>query len=123
MKKNATIKTTITREQYENMTISMLDYHLTCKGNHKTSATDKVRQLNRVWNQDLFCNVKTGKCQVCKYSKHVDLAHIQAVASFDKDTAKLKEINHPDNLLVLCKNCHWEFDNGLLKIEDVPVRN
>lgn len=115
-----TTTTTTSRKEYENMTLEQLEYLLICKGHTKVSVFDKVRQLNRVWNKDLAINPKTAKCQVCSYCKHVDLAHVQAVCSFDKKTTLIKEINHPDNLFVLCKNCHWEFDTGLLKIEDVP---
>ena len=51
-----------------------------------------------------------GKCSRCPYSKHVEVAHIKAIASFSEDTL-LSVVNHPDNLVVLCPNCHWELDN------------
>ena len=54
-------------------------------------------------------------CFICGYSLHIDVCHIKPVADF-KLTAKLCEVNHPDNLVGLCKNHHWEFDNGLLKL-------
>lgn len=54
-------------------------------------------------------------CQVCKYDKHYEVCHIKSVSSF-LDGAKIEEINSVDNLLALCPNCHWEFDNGLLEI-------
>ena len=34
---------------------------------------------------------------------------------FDKDTT-LNEINDINNLMALCRNCHWEFDNGLISL-------
>ena len=49
-------------------------------------------------------------CANCGYDKHVELAHIKAVADFDDDTL-LSVVNSPDNVLSLCPNCHWEFDN------------
>ena len=52
-------------------------------------------------------------CRACSYDLHVEAAHILAVASFP-DTAKLSEINNPDNIIPLCPNCHWEFDRGIL---------
>lgn len=47
--------------------------------------------------------------------KHVEIAHIRAVADFS-DEDLLSEINHPDNLVGLCPNHHWEYDNGLLNL-------
>jgi hypothetical protein len=54
-------------------------------------------------------------CYNCGYNKHVELCHIKPISKFDEDS-KLCEINCEDNLIQLCRNCHWEFDNGLLKI-------
>ena len=56
-------------------------------------------------------------CEVCGYSKHVDACHRKAVAVFSDDT-KIREINHIDNLLWLCKNHHWELDhdNGVTNL-------
>lgn len=53
---------------------------------------------------------KDKKCEKCGYDKHVEICHIKSVSSFP-DEAYLKEINSPSNLLYLCPNCHWEFDN------------
>ena len=52
-------------------------------------------------------------CQNCGYDKHVHTCHIKGIASFDI-TATLNEVNDPSNLVLLCPNCHWELDNGLL---------
>lgn len=60
-------------------------------------------------------------CQVCGYTAHVELAHIQSITSFSNDTP-LSTVNSPDNLLVLCPNHHWEFDAGLLSLKDIPTR-
>jgi hypothetical protein len=65
-----------------------------------------VRKFNRDWNAKLA----SLPCAHCGYAKHVELAHIRAVADFP-DTATLGEVNAPDNVLPLCPNCHWEFDN------------
>lgn len=57
----------------------------------------------------------------CNYSLHVELAHIKTVSDFAV-TSTLGEVNDPSNLLVLCRNCHWEYDHGYLKIENIPNR-
>jgi len=55
-------------------------------------------------------------CYECGYSKHVEICHIQSVASFSNCT-KLYHINSIGNLVALCPNHHWEFDHGELEIE------
>lgn len=58
---------------------------------------------------------KPLKCKVCGYDKHVEIAHIKAVSEFS-DKTLIGEINSIDNLVALCPNHHWEYDNGILKI-------
>lgn len=58
---------------------------------------------------------KPLKCHICGYDKHVEIAHIKAVSDFDNDVL-IKDINSKDNLIALCPNHHWEYDNGILKI-------
>jgi len=99
--------------------LTLKDYWLrdSVKGKHPSWRNTHVRGFNRSWNKGLL---KNG-CQVCGYSKHVELAHIKPISSFI-ETATLGEINSASNLLTLCRNHHWEFDHSLIKIEDVPNR-
>jgi hypothetical protein len=53
------------------------------------------------------------KCCNCGYDKHIEIAHKKPVSSFPPETL-IKDINTPDNLLPLCPNCHYEYDNNLL---------
>lgn len=78
---------------------------------HKSSAFALVRTRARTVLQLSNRNV----CENCGYSKHVECAHRKPISHFHEDTL-LSEINHEDNLLALCPNCHWEFDNNLLSI-------
>lgn len=55
------------------------------------------------------------KCHECGYDKHVEICHIKAVSDFSDDSSIL-DINHTTNLIALCPNHHWEYDNKLLKI-------
>lgn len=66
---------------------------------------------------------KTWACIVCGYTKLVEVCHIKPVKDFPPE-ALLTDINSPDNLILLCRNHHWEFDHDkeirkaiLLKIE------
>jgi hypothetical protein len=54
-------------------------------------------------------------CKICGYSHHTEVSHIRAVKDFPPE-AYLYDINHIKNLVGLCPNHHWEFDNGLLNI-------
>lgn len=49
-------------------------------------------------------------CMRCGYDKHYEVCHLIAVSKFSNDTL-ITAINHIDNLIALCPNCHWEFDN------------
>lgn len=53
------------------------------------------------------------RCSVCGYTAHVETCHKKPIQSYPPD-ARLSTINHPENLIGLCPNHHWEFDKGLL---------
>lgn len=102
--------------KYKAMTLA--DYHIksSIKDKHPSWRNCHIRTFNRSWNKELT----KQPCSNCGYDKHVELAHIKAVSSFP-ETATLEEVNSPDNNLVLCRNCHWEYDNGLLKVWPDPL--
>lgn len=51
-------------------------------------------------------------CESCGYSKHVQVCHIKPIQSFDLSTL-IKDINAKENLILLCPNCHWEYDHQI----------
>ncbi len=55
------------------------------------------------------------KCMCCSYTRQVEVCHIKSVRSFP-DSALLREINAPENIVILCPNCHWELDHKMLVI-------
>lgn len=66
--------------------------------------------------QNIFNKSNKPKCcAICGYDKHIEVAHIKAVSDFE-NTTLVSEINNIDNLIALCPNHHWEYDNGLLKL-------
>ncbi len=81
------------------------------KNLHQSSKSAHIRLLGRSWFKDMV----ELPCANCNYDKHVELCHIKAIKDFPQ-TATLKEVNCKENLIQLCPNCHWEFDNGLLDI-------
>lgn len=93
------------------ITIGEYRNKISVKGKHKSWLHSHIRDFNRRWNHDLTLM----PCKVCNYSLHVELAHIKSISSFP-DSATLEEVNAKSNIIPLCRNCHWEFDNGILKI-------
>jgi hypothetical protein len=55
------------------------------------------------------------ECLKCKYNLHVECAHKIPIESFADDVL-IGVINAPSNLLGFCRNCHWEYDHGFLKL-------
>lgn len=66
----------------------------------------------------VFKKLNNTCCKNCGYKHHIDACHIKAVADFDENSL-IKEVNDPNNLIALCPNCHWEFDNNLLDIKNI----
>jgi hypothetical protein len=97
--------------------LTLADYHAKYPDKHPSWKNAEIRNFARNWNKHL----KVQPCQKCGYSNHIEFCHIKAISSFPQ-TAKLKEINKEENLLVLCPNHHWELDNGILSIEEIPKR-
>jgi len=60
-------------------------------------------------------NSPSSSCEVCPYDKHIEVCHVKPICSFPKDTL-VSTINQRQNLVGLCRNCHWELDNGLLNL-------
>lgn len=58
---------------------------------------------------------KPKRCMNCGYERHYEVCHIKPVSDFSDDSL-ISEINNINNLVALCPNCHWEFDNDLLDI-------
>ena len=87
------------------------------KKHHRSSAYGLVRIRARAYAKKLGFK----SCSKCGYDKHVEIAHIKPISSFPL-TALVSEINNKDNIMPLCPNCHWEFDNGLLSLpERIPT--
>lgn len=69
--------------------------------------------------QSIFFAFSTEhKCAICGYDKHIEIAHIKAVSDFD-DNATVGEINAISNLIGLCPNHHWEYDNNIIDLEKI----
>lgn len=92
--------------QYKNKTIGEYRNMTSVKGKPSSWTHSHIRRFARSWLKHLT----KLPCAHCGYDKHVELAHIKDVASFP-DHSLLSEVNSEDNIIQLCPNCHWEFDN------------
>ena len=72
--------------------------------------------INRHARKTYESSGKPKVCKVCGYSLHVEICHIKDVKDFP-GSALISEINHIDNLVTLCRNHHWEFDHGHIKLD------
>lgn len=64
-------------------------------------------------NAKIVAREMNQSCYICGYNKHVEVCHIKPVNSFSLDS-RVSEVNGISNLIILCPNHHWEFDNGML---------
>jgi len=88
----------------KDMTLSEAIY----TNHHRSSAYALVRSRAR----SLFKKLGIDTCECCGYNKHVEIAHKKAVSTFEGDTL-ISVINSKENLMALCPNCHWEYDQNL----------
>jgi len=82
------------------------------KRNTYQSWRSDIRRLSKKLYYSFHQNEK-NVCKLCGYDKHVEVCHIKSVSNFS-DNAKLSVICNKENMILLCPNCHWELDNGLL---------
>lgn len=121
---------------------SVISYkHARCEVHHKEYIANRFEQLKELtlesyWNKDSLKNLHASSknahiraqarsnfkdllakpCYFCGYSKHVELCHIKPISKFNP-TDKVKDVNSYENLIQMCRNCHWEFDNGYLFLD------
>lgn len=107
----------------------------------KTISRKRFNNLDQITLKDLRLNYSTAKyhakvradaraaykesnrlliCEICKYSKHVIICHIQGLSSFSLDST-IAEVNNQKNLIALCLNHHYEFDRNLLSKNDLNL--
>lgn len=102
------IKVDYTSPRYTELTLEEV------RGKAKYQKSSRIRDHAR----STFLVGKSLECSNCGYTHHVHVCHIKPISSFSK-TATLGEINASDNLVLLCPNCHWEFDHGLLNLQQI----
>lgn len=72
---------------------------------------DGVRANARIYSKYFYL----PKCLLCGYDKHYEVCHIKDLTNHVENET-IFEVNHKTNLIHLCPNCHWEFDNGHIEL-------
>jgi len=78
---------------------------------HKYQYYNRIREKARREYKKKYDDLK---CQVCGYTRHVEVCHKHPISSFPKDTL-VSVVNDETNILFLCPNHHWEYDNFYLR--------
>lgn len=109
------------RKQCQLSTSGLFSVSSQTKGNLRLSRSgyQSFRTAIRKDSDSVFD--KSGKeriCIVCGYKTHIQVCHVDSVSSF-LDSSLISEINRIDNLVPLCPNHHWEFDNGLIDLAEL----
>jgi hypothetical protein len=96
---------------YQEKTIGEYRKMKSVEGKHPSWVHSHIRMFCRSWNKELL----KLPCACCNYNLHVELCHIKPISSFP-DESLLGDVNSSKNIIQLCRNCHWEFDNGYIII-------
>lgn len=91
---------------YATKTVTLADIYYS--NSYKSNVWSKVRGQARSIIKKL--NITKCQHQDCNYDKHVEVCHKRAISEFPLDTP-ISVVNDISNLIVLCPNHHWEFDN------------
>lgn len=81
--------------------------------NWQSARSSIQRHARRTYNE----SDKPKQCKVCEYKLHYQVCHVKSVSSFPDEADIVNEINHIENLMALCPNHHWEYDEGILIIQ------
>lgn len=99
-------------ERWESETLA------TMKGEGNANAGSRYPYIRTLARKKYLRSGRKLACVECGYDTYVEVCHIQDVRSFP-ESATVAEVNSLDNLVALCRNHHWEFDNGLLSVNGV----
>lgn len=101
----------------DTVTIGEWRGRLSLKGKHPSWLHAQVRTMARYYNRHLAVN----GCMNCGYSLHVEFCHIKAISEWPDDTL-IAIVNAEENILCLCRNCHWELHHDLISVETIKSR-
>ena len=89
---------------------------LNSRGRHKSWVHAEIRSMARIQHR----SVRKIGCMKCGYSKHVEVCHVVQLSEWPDETP-IAVINSNENIVILCPNCHWEFDHNFLLLDDIRL--
>lgn len=105
----STHKRVLSRSEYYTLTVA--EFKARNAHQHPSYYRGHLNTLTRLLNAH-----RPRVCQACGYSKHIEYCHMQPLSAFEATTT-IEEISGPANIFLLCPNCHWEYDHGLLRVD------
>jgi 5-methylcytosine-specific restriction endonuclease McrA len=103
------------------MTKAATDYSKITLGDLKVQySTSDYHAKIRGHARSVFKQKGVSACYLCAYTSHIDICHVIEIRSFNENTI-ISDVNKIENLIPLCKNCHWEFDNNKLDEENAKI--
>jgi len=64
--------------------------------------------LQKEWKNIIFKR-DNYQCRICNWKDHLHLAHITQTKHFINNNIPIKFSYSEDNLITLCRSCHWAF--------------
>jgi hypothetical protein len=99
-------------ERWESVTLGM------AKSTGNANAGSRYPYIRRLARDKWIKSGMPMRCEICGYELHIEVCHIVDVRKFSLDTL-ISVVNNLDNMVPLCKNHHWEFDNGHLSVRGI----
>lgn len=94
---------------------NMKDTVMSSKINHNGANTyDKIRHNARRYSKHIYPKY----CMNCGYNKHYEVCHVVDIKDFDREST-VYDVNQANNIVHLCPNCHWEFDNNGISLSSI----
>lgn len=85
--------------------ITLAEFKAKDESRHPSYYRGHVNFITRALNKH-----REQVCQHCGYNKHIEYCHIKPLSEFPEDVP-VSIISDPSNILILCRNCHWELDH------------
>jgi hypothetical protein len=90
-------------------TIGQFKYKNSKNPNHFVKIRQHARRIAEIHG------LLDNGCSICSFP-FVDVCHIKPIKEWEDDSL-MSDVNDTENLIILCKNCHWLFDHGYNSIE------
>jgi len=95
----------LTYKQMWNMPLSTVYAAIHDKCPSKADKYRFIRRIGKKYHKEMMAK----PCNNCGYDKYTEIAHVIPVSKF-LPTHLVSDVNHYENVVQLCPNCHYELD-------------